>query len=128
MFEHLNQGAGSIPTLFFAFAIFHALADFALQNAFIARSKIPGADLSDFFGSGRGPRGLWVHSLTAHSLLHGGGVWIVSGSAALGLTEFILHWLIDFIKGRDLISFHLDQILHLSCKLGYAAFIAFAII
>ena len=126
MFEHLDSGLGSVATLFFAFAIAHALADFALQNDFIARSKIPGADLSGFFLKGQVPKYVWLHSLTAHSLIHAGGVWLISGSVILGLAEFVLHWTIDLIKGKNLISFHVDQSLHLFCKLVYALIIVSA--
>ena len=123
MLEHLDHALAAALTLFFAFAISHALADYALQNSFIARSKVPGADLSDFFGKGKAPKGVWIHSLTAHSLIHAGGVWLISGSVALGFIEFVLHWIIDLAKGKNLIGFHSDQICHLSCKLGYATFI-----
>lgn len=124
MCEQLTPGVASFFILFFAFAIVHAVGDFALQSNFVSRSKVPRADLSDFFGSHSAPPHLWIHSLTAHALIHGGGVWLVSGSPIFGIVEFVVHWVIDLLKGLGLIGFHFDQILHLLCKLIYAALIA----
>lgn len=105
--------------IFFAFAIFHALGDFPLQGEFLSRAKNRGADLSEFFGSNQ-PQGIWFHALTAHSLIHAGGVWLVSGSVILAGIELILHWVIDFVKSCDKTSFTVDQILHYACKMVYA--------
>jgi hypothetical protein len=105
--------------LFFAFAILHALADYPLQGTFLASAKIPGADLSVFFGNSRPPRFLWVHALTAHSLIHAGGVWILCGSPILAFAEFFLHWIIDYLKCIGKTNLHVDQAIHLVCKLAY---------
>lgn len=96
--------------LFFAFAIAHALADFPLQGDYLARMKRrdQAGNLSE-----------WIISLTAHSLVQAGGVWIVSGSAILGATELCLHWLIDLGKGEGKFGYLTDQLLHLACKLVY---------
>ncbi|MCW1922143.1 DUF3307 domain-containing protein [Luteolibacter arcticus] len=93
--------------LFFAFAISHALADFPLQGDYLARTKQrrEAKNLSE-----------WLISLTAHSLIHAGGVWIVSGSAIIAVAELVLHWLIDLGKGEGLYGYATDQALHLSCK------------
>lgn len=111
--------AGAL-SLFFAFAILHSLGDFALQNDFMALAKKRGADLSRFFG-GDPPRLVWIHVLSAHALIQAGGVWLVSGSAVLGGVEFVLHWVIDCVKGEELTSFHVDQFLHHGCKVLYVA-------
>jgi hypothetical protein len=96
--------------LFFAFAIAHALADFPLQGDYLARTKRrdQAGNLSE-----------WLISLTAHSLVQAGGVWIVSGSALLGATELCLHWLIDLGKGEGKFGYVVDQLFHLGCKLAY---------
>ena len=96
--------------LFFAFAIAHALADFPLQGEYLARTKVrhQAGNLSE-----------WMIALTAHSLVHAGAVWIVSGSVILGVTELCLHWLIDLGKGEGKYGYATDQWLHLSCKLAY---------
>ncbi len=96
--------------LFFAFAISHALADFPLQGDYLARTKQR---------SNAGNISEWLISLTAHSLIHAGGVWIVSGSAMIALAEFVLHWLIDLGKGEGFYGYVTDQALHLSCKVAF---------
>lgn len=108
--------------MFFAFAIGHMLADYPLQGEFLAVQKNhrlpPGEVRTDL------PKGLWFHCLTAHALIHAGCVWVISGSAVLGFAEFVLHWVIDFMKSEGLTNFHVDQLLHLLCK-GVYVFILF---
>ena len=95
---------------FFAFAISHALADFPLQGDYLARTKQR---------SKAGTVSEWLISLTAHSLIHAGGVWIVSGSAVIAVAEFVLHWLIDLGKGEGLYGYVTDQALHIGCKVAF---------
>ncbi len=96
--------------LFFAFAIAHALADFPLQGDYLARMKRRDQVSTP---------SEWIISLTAHSLVQAGGVWIVSGSPLLGAVELCLHWLIDLGKGEGKFGYVTDQVLHLACKLAY---------
>jgi hypothetical protein len=113
--------AGSpVLVVFFALAIGHALADFALQGDFLSTAKNRHADAARFFGESGAPKGLWVHALAAHSLIHAGAVWIVTGSVVLAAVELIAHWLIDFVKCEGWTNFTADQFLHLGCKLAYA--------
>lgn len=105
--------------IFFALVIGHALADFALQPEFIALGKNRNADLSKFFGGAKPPAGLWFHALSAHSLIHAGVVWIVTGSVVLGAIELVLHFVIDFIKCEGKTSFSVDQLLHYLCRIAY---------
>ena len=101
--------------LFFAFAISHALADFPLQGDYLARTKQRSQ-------ASTVPE--WLISLTAHSLIHAGGVWIISGSVIIALAEFVLHWLIDLGKGEGLYGYVTDQALHLSCKVAFVIVMA----
>jgi hypothetical protein len=96
--------------LLFAFLIVHALADFPLQGEYLAREKVRGNS---------GGRPSWFIALSAHSLIHGGGVWWVSGSMTIGLIEVFLHWGIDLGKGEGKFGLVADQLLHVACKLGY---------
>jgi len=105
--------------LFFAFAIAHALADFPLQGDYLARMKC--RDQAGSFPE-------WIISLTAHSLVQAGGVWIVSGSAVLGVTELCLHWLIDLGKGEGKFGYVTDQCLHVACKLAYVIVLVYGLI
>jgi hypothetical protein len=101
--------------LFFAFAISHALADFPLQGDYLARVKQR---------SNAASMPEWFIALTAHSLIHAGGVWIITGSVTLAVVELLLHWLIDFGKGEDYYGYVADQTLHLGCKLVYVILLA----
>ncbi|QTN31081.1 DUF3307 domain-containing protein [Akkermansiaceae bacterium] len=115
---------GGFLLLAFALLIGHALADYPLQGAFLATGKNRNGDPSDFFGGTSVPKRLWLHALTAHSLIHAGFVWVITGSAALALAEFILHWIIDLIRCDERISYNIDQLFHCLCKLAYAALLA----
>ena len=94
--------------LFLKLAMGHALADFALQNDFVAKYKShkSGADF-------------WFWVLLAHSLIQGGMVYIITGNIVLGIIETILHGIIDFLKCEGVFGFHVDQTLHYICKLVY---------
>ncbi|MBK1829113.1 DUF3307 domain-containing protein [Verrucomicrobiaceae bacterium R5-34] len=105
-----------------ALAIGHVLADFPLQGPFIADAKNRHADLSKYFGNDT-PSGVWIHALTGHALIHAGAVWLITGSAVLGVIELVLHWIIDYLKCERWIGFNADQILHYVCKLIYAMMI-----
>jgi hypothetical protein len=101
--------------LFFQLIIGHALCDYPLQGDFIGKFKshkiaspVPGVNI-------------WWHLLTAHSLIHAGAVWIVTGSAMFAVLELLAHWSIDFMKSHGITNFHQDQLLHVACKVGYAA-------
>lgn len=91
----------------------HALADYPLQGDFLAVGK--GSRAAPHFGIP------WWHCLTAHALIHGLFVAIITGSAAVGLIETGLHWVIDDLKCRNITGINTDQILHVACKVGYAA-------
>lgn len=107
-----------------ALFIGHALADYALQTEFMARAKSrhysppPGSPSADT------PPTLWVYVLSAHCALHAGVVWALTACGWLGLTEFILHWIIDWQRAEGRLSFHADQLSHLACKAAYVAAIA----
>ncbi len=113
--------------VFFALLIGHVLADYPLQGSFLSVAKNRHADLTRLFGGEAPPRGLWIHALTAHSLVHAGVVWLITGSLALGMVELVLHWAIDFSKCERWTNFTSDQLLHVACKVGYAAVIAFGL-
>lgn len=102
--------------LFFAFAIGHALADFPLQGEYLAREKV--RQDADSLQS-------WAIALSAHALIHGGAVWIISGSPLIGTLELVAHGLIDWRKGEGKFGLMTDQLLHLGCKAAYVALLAF---
>ncbi len=96
----------------------HALADFPLQGEFIAKAKnrhTPAFNVP----AGQRPMKVWLHALTAHSLIHGGFVYLITGSVAIGVAEVIAHWLIDFGKCENWYGIHADQGLHIACKFAW---------
>ena len=78
--------------LFAALVVMHALADFPLQSEYLARQKSRKRADS---------RSDWIVALSAHCVIHAGGVWLVSGSLAIAAAELILHGLIDLGKGEE---------------------------
>lgn len=120
-----SSGCSSAAVIFFAMVIGHMLADYPLQGKFLSMAKNRHADVSCLFGGETPPRGIWIHALTAHSLIHSGMVWLLTGSLALGLVELVLHWVIDFGKCEKWMNFTVDQLLHVACKAGYAVCIAY---
>lgn len=116
--EHISHNPWGAAVLLFALLITHAVGDFALQGNFLSQAKNRHAQLTQFFPGGV-PRSLWWNALCAHSLIHAGGVWLVTGYVSLAFTELILHSLIDYAKCEDWISFSMDQSLHRLCKVLY---------
>ena len=96
------------PVEIFALMIFgHMLGDYPLQGDFLAKAKnrfnpLPGTP--------------WYHALAAHAVIHGGLVFLATGSVILGVLETIVHAIIDDTKCRGAISFNIDQALHICCK------------
>lgn len=109
--------AGFFAVLFWLL-VGHAVGDFALQTDWMVRAKNPNRPPPRSLS----PRAdlVWVHILTAHALIHGGAVALATGSAALGVAETVAHWVIDYGKSNRWYGFHVDQFLHLGCKLLWA--------
>ena len=103
----IEQGPFAV---FLALVIAHAVTDFPLQGAYLAKQK--NRYLAD-------SRPEWIVALTAHCLIQAGGVWLVTGSMVLCGAEFFLHALIDSSKSEKRFGLLTDQSLHLLCKLGY---------
>lgn len=89
----------------------HALADYPLQSEFMAIGK--GSRIKPHNGVP------WYYCLGAHALVHGLIVAIITGQAVLGLAETVLHWFIDDAKCRKWTNIHVDQALHIACKVGW---------
>ena len=106
--------------LLFKLLIGHALADFVLQSDTMARAKDRHGELAKT-ASANFPA--WYYWLAAHALVHGGAVYLFTGSALLGLVEVVVHAVIDYAKCERWISFHQDQALHVLCKVGYCFFV-----
>mgnify|MGYP001560633772 CR=1 FL=1 len=91
----------------------HALADFGLQNQFVADYKSPLKDSTPFGAT------IWPYVLIAHGLMHGAVVFLITCNPWLGLAETVAHSLIDYCKCTKRIGWHADQWLHLGCKVWW---------
>lgn len=111
----------------FALLIGHAVADYPLQGEFLALGKNHRQHPEWRFMKSGTMKGLWIHCLTAHSLIHAGAVWAISGVFVLGVVEFVLHWIIDFIKSAGVTNLHTDQFLHVLCKVIYVVLFQFGV-
>lgn len=97
----------------FALLVFaHSLADYPLQGDFLSKAKNKWAPIAGV---------PWWQALGAHAVIHAGFVYIITGSLALALAEFVSHALIDHNKCAGRIGFNTDQLLHVGCKLAWAA-------
>jgi hypothetical protein len=101
----------------FALVVAHGVCDFVLQPDAMGSGKNHRKNRADTNGSLFPP---WPYWMGAHALTHGGGVYMVTGSVALGIIETALHATIDYAKCDERIGVHSDQLLHLGCKVGYA--------
>ena len=113
----------SAAVVFFALMIGHALADFPLQGEFLSVAKNrryqPPADKKFFPVTPR----LWIYCMTVHTLVQAGAVWVITSSVLLGFIEFVVHWLIDFVKCEGSTGFEFDQWLHIGTKVVYVILI-----
>jgi hypothetical protein len=102
--------------LFIALIIGHCLADFPLQGEYLAlfknRHHLEDDEMTKH-------EVVWPYVLSAHALIHMGTVWIITGSFILGAMEFALHWVIDYAKCEKWTNYHVDQALHVICKVLY---------
>lgn len=100
----------------------HALADYPLQSDFMAKEKNPWYKIDPArIPPGQTPNIFWPWVLSAHSLIHGGMVALITGSVFLGVLETVSHWFIDLAKCAGWSNIHQDQLLHIACKFLWVA-------
>jgi hypothetical protein len=107
--------------MFWWLMVGHAVADFWAQSDSVAKMKNRNRDPSQFAPPGQKPQKMWFYALTAHALMHGAFVALVTGSVILGLAETAAHWLIDFGKCENWYGIHADQGMHFGCKVAWVA-------
>ena len=100
--------------LLFFLVFAHCLADYALQNDFVAQGKNRNTPVG---------RAIWYIVLPAHAMIHAGFVFLATYSLTLGFLELILHSIIDFSKCEGKLTFGQDQFLHIVCKVIYVVLI-----
>jgi|SRR5271166_116934 len=93
----------------------HAICDFPLQSDTLAQNKNRNANTE------LQKHVPWWYWLGSHAITHGVAVAISTGSVWLGLAETVAHALIDFFKCEGKYSIHIDQALHIGCKVLWAA-------
>ena len=93
----------------------HAFADFVFQSGDMSKGKNRHR-LTDL-PPGQKRQAVWVYFLTAHALVHGFMVYLVTGSVVFMVCETLLHWSIDFGKCENWYGIHEDQAMHILCKL-----------
>lgn len=89
----------------------HFLADFPLQGDHIAKTKNRHRK-PDYIPEGQTPTPIWFYSLTAHAMIQGLVIYIITQRLDFALYQTITHWVIDFMKCENWTNPHLDQILH----------------
>jgi hypothetical protein len=108
----------------------HALMDYSLQGDSMAVCKCPKANTPL---SASVP---WYYWLSSHALLHGSAVGIIfrwmdfdwSVVAVLASAETVIHWFVDLGKCEKLYSLHVDQAIHIICKLAWWSLAAAAVV
>lgn len=110
-------GVLDMTELFLKLMIGHAIADFWAQSDALARMK--NRHRKPEPPPGQRPQTVWPYALTAHALMHGGAVWVITGSMWLGIAETFAHWVIDFGKCENWYGIHEDQAAHVACKAAW---------
>lgn len=81
----------------------HAIGDYGLQSKYAIDRKMEGDKLY----------------LLNHCLIHGGLVYLVTGSSVLSVGIFISHLVIDYLKTRHFYNEMFDQLLHFLVICGF---------
>jgi hypothetical protein len=94
----------------------HFVADYVFQTDAIATGKNKTLEYAKFGVP-------WYYWMFTHSITHGLAVFLVTKSIYLGIAETFAHFLIDFAKCEGKINLHVDQFLHVLCKVGWILWI-----
>ena len=105
-------------SLFYKLLIGHVIADFALQGDTMGVWKSRLFYYANLYKVPNIPH--WAYWLTAHAIIQGGFVYLITGNIFLGLVETALHWIIDWLKCEKITNIHIDQALHVFCKIMYS--------
>ena len=102
----------------------HAVADYALQSDTMGICKNPllkertEPEVQPFIKLQK--KIPWYYWMFNHSLIHGLAVWFVTGNIFLAIFETFTHFFIDLGKCAGAYGIHVDQSLHVLCKLFWA--------
>lgn len=100
----------TIAILFYLIAA-HFIIDYCLQTDTVAINKNinSNTELQKYVP--------WYYWLWSHAIFHGAAVAFITNSVVLGILETILHFIIDYGKCKFKYSIHIDQFLHIVCKI-----------
>ena len=101
--------------MIFQLLVGHAIADFALQSDWMAKNKNRHVSPS-YVPEGQKFTPTWFYVLSAHALIHGGMVFLITNSLLLGMLETLVHWIADFAKCENWTNPHVDQAIHIGSK------------
>lgn len=118
LFAFSAQGWVFVELLFWLIAG-HALADYALQNQYMADAKSPRTSQGV---------GIWKWVLFMHAMIHGAMVAYATGYIFIGILEVAAHFWIDHLKSTGRLGegpkAHIrDQALHIGCKVIWAGMV-----
>jgi hypothetical protein len=82
----------------------HYLADFT-QTDYMVSAKSPTTSP------------VWIHVMSAHCAIQAGTVLLATNRVDLAVCEFVCHFIVDYLKCREIIGFNTDQSIHLFCRL-----------
>jgi hypothetical protein len=99
-----------LATIFFYLMAAHALLDFPLQGEQVAVNKNPNSNTE------LQKAVPWYYWMGSHAMLHGAAVMMITNSLVCGLAETVAHFIIDLNKCNGRYSIHIDQLLHMLCK------------
>lgn len=103
----------------FLMMFLHCLGDFALQSDAMAKGKNRHRK-PDYIPKGQKYKKTWPYWLLSHAFIQGGLIYIFTGNLMISLNEFLLHFVIDFIKCENITNPHHDQALHFFCRITYS--------
>ena len=106
----------------FLLIIGHAIADFALQSDTMAKGKNRNREDRSLVPPGQVYTPTWGYWLSAHSAVHAGMVYLITGSTLLATLELVLHFAIDYGKCENWYGVNQDQAKHIICKFIWAGF------
>lgn len=86
----------------------HCFFDYAGQGDFMAKAKNVRAPI---------PGIPWWNILGAHACIHGAAVALITGIWWLFIAEAAIHFITDWNKCENRISFNADQMIHIACKI-----------
>ncbi len=96
----------------------HCFFDYAGQGDFMAQAKNPTTQMG---------AAMWRWVLPSHGLIHGGAVFLITGSLWLGVAEACFHTATDYAKCRNWITYSADQTIHIVCKVAYIFILAITV-